>query len=602
MHRVSVVMASYNGEKFIKEQVDSILKNLQKEDELIISDDGSTDKTLELLEVYKDDSRVKIIEGPKKGVKANFENALRACSGEYIFLSDQDDIWVDNKIDTVLPYLRNFDVVVHDCSVVDSTKKTLENSFFAYRKCGTGILKNILKNTYIGCCMAFNRKLLSYILPIPNNIEMHDQWIGIIGEKYGKGNIFISDNLLQYRRHDKNESSLHHYPLRKMFTNRKVLIINYFKRIKEVQENGKICTNHRTKFKILAIYLPAFHRIKENDEWWGPGFTEWDNVRNAKKYFKKHIQPIEPMDDYYYDLSRKKDIEKQIDLANKYMVDGFIFYHYWFGNDKKLFEKPAEILKDKIKATIGYCFCWANESWITTWHGQDPKQLMPQVYEGKEDWKKHILYFLPFFKDSRYIKINDRPILFIYKPNEIPDYENMIDYWNKILEENDMAPIYIIEYISSKNRNLYSLKSDAVVEFEPLYTTFFDITIFNKAKRFICKKLHVIDFQNYNKLWKKIINRKRTYNGKPIFRGCFSGWDNSPRKEKNSMIVKGCTPVNFEENFRKLVHSNRKDANEFIVINAWNEWSEGAMLEPTKHYQYEFLEAIKTIREEENND
>lgn len=351
--------------------------------------------------------------------------------------------------------------------------------------------------------------------------------------------------------------------------------------------------------KIFAIHLPAFHQIKENDEWWGEGFTEWDNVRSGKKYYKNHIQPLVPYNKKYYDLSKKEDIEHQIDLANQFGVDGFVFYHYWFGNDNLIFEKPVEILRNEINKKIEYCFCWANESWITTWHGKDPEQLMPQVYEGKKDWKKHIDYFIKFFKDDRYTKINGRPVIYIYKPNEIPHYEEMIDFWNDCLNKEGISNIYIIEYISSKNRNLHSEKSDGVVEFEPLYTTFFDISIFNKAKRFLCKKLHIIDFQNYDNLWKKIIKRKRLYSNKTIYKGCFVAWDNSPRKEKNSMIVKGASPEKFEKYLNQLIKSKRKNCtNDFILINAWNEWSEGAILEPSDQYAFKYLEAIKKVKKE----
>lgn len=351
--------------------------------------------------------------------------------------------------------------------------------------------------------------------------------------------------------------------------------------------------------KILAIHLPAFHQIKENDEWWGEGFTEWDNVKSGKKYYKEHIQPVIPYKNKYYDLSKKEDIEYQIDLANKYKVDGFIFYHYWFGNDNMLFEKPVEILKNEINKKIEYCFCWANESWITTWHGMEPKQLMPQIYEGKKDWKKHIEYFIPFFKDERYIKIEGRPVLFIYKPNEIPDYNEMIDYWNEYLKKEGLNEIYIIEYISSKNKKLHSEKSDGVVEFEPLYTTYFDVSIINKFKRFICKKFHVIDYQNYDYLWKKNLKRKRTYSNKTIYKSCFVAWDNSPRKEKNSMIVKGATPKKFGKYLKRLIMTKRKNCSEeYIVINAWNEWSEGAILEPSQHDKFKYLQEIKQVKKE----
>jgi len=168
---------------------------------------------------------------------------------------------------------------------------------------------------------------------------------------------------------------------------------------------------------------------------------------SGKKYFKGHIQPVEPINKKYYDLSNENDIREQIKLANKYNVSGFIFYHYWFGNDKILFEKPAEILREKINDKIEYCFCWANEKWITTWHGRDPEELMPQLYEGKSDWEKHIKYFQKFFEDERYIKIDGKPVLYIYKPNEIPEYEKMLKYWNEYLIDCGFNGIYIVEYI-----------------------------------------------------------------------------------------------------------------------------------------------------------
>lgn len=232
-YKISVAMATYNGEKYIKEQVLSIVNQLNKEDELIISDDGSIDCTLKIIKsLAKKYSQIKILEGPKKGVKANFNNAILHCSGKYIFLADQDDIWLDKKVETVLKCFENNDCVcvVHDAYVKDKKlKETLIDSFHDYRKSSSGILKNIYKNRYLGCCMAFSKQLKNEILPIPDNIEMHDQWIGIICERYGKS-IFIKDKLIAYRRHDENVSSMNHYPLLKMIKNRKILIYELIKR------------------------------------------------------------------------------------------------------------------------------------------------------------------------------------------------------------------------------------------------------------------------------------------------------------------------------------------------------------------------------------
>lgn len=209
--KISVALASYNGEKYIAEQIDSILMNLSENDELIISDDNSTDGTRAIIESYKD-SRIHLIDGPALGVKKNFENAIKACAGRYIFLSDQDDIWEKDKVSTVLSAFENSNcpVVVHDCTIVDEVGNVLVPSFYEYRKSGPGIIKNFWKNTYIGCCMAFDSALLKKeILPIPNDIEMHDQWIGMIGDRFGK-NVFISEKLIKYRRHSDTETDCFH--------------------------------------------------------------------------------------------------------------------------------------------------------------------------------------------------------------------------------------------------------------------------------------------------------------------------------------------------------------------------------------------------------
>lgn len=350
--------------------------------------------------------------------------------------------------------------------------------------------------------------------------------------------------------------------------------------------------------KILALYLPAYHQVKINDDVWGEGFTEWDNVKAATPLFKGHKQPIEPINNNYYDLSKKEDIEKQICLANKYKVDGFIIYHYWFGNNMQALERPAEILRYEIQEKTNYCFCWANQSWFTTWHGKSSKIIVNQEYGEKEEWIKHFNYLFKFFKDDRYIKVDNKPVIYIYNMSDIKHAKEMFELWDKMLRKENFNGIYIVEFISSKNVKLSYNKSDAIVEFEPLYTTFFDVSKLNLLKRFICKKFKIIDFQDYNNLCKKIVNRKRTYNGKTIQKGFFCGWDNSARKGRNSMIVKNSTPQNFGDNLKKLINNNRKDAtNDFIIINAWNEWSEGAMLEPTEKNQYKFLEVIKKIKE-----
>lgn len=202
---VSVVLAAYKGEKYIAEQVGSILPQLSEEDELIISDDYPQGKTREALKNITD-SRLRFIDGPGRGLIKNFENAIINASGEYIFLSDQDDVWLEGKVKAVMLEFENgADVVMHDADIVDGNLIPTGDTVFGVNRAGMGIVKNIIKNSYQGSCMAFRASLKPYILPFPDNIPMHDQWIGLMGEKHGKVSL-IKKSYLLYRRHGGNAS------------------------------------------------------------------------------------------------------------------------------------------------------------------------------------------------------------------------------------------------------------------------------------------------------------------------------------------------------------------------------------------------------------
>lgn len=232
---ISVCMATYNGEKYIEKQLDSILKNLTNEDELIISDDGSTDNTIDILNKYaKKYKQIVLLEGPRKGVIKNFEYALKYAKKDIIFLSDQDDEWEQDKVEKVI---REFNkektlVVVHDACVIDAEGHKILGSLFEIRKSQPGLIKNLVKNSYVGCCMAVRRELLQVALPFPENIEMHDWWLGLFSD-CRKASVFIGDKLVRYRRHGNNVSGMKHYPLIRMIKNRVVLLFYLTKRLME---------------------------------------------------------------------------------------------------------------------------------------------------------------------------------------------------------------------------------------------------------------------------------------------------------------------------------------------------------------------------------
>ena len=232
---ISVCIATYNGEKYIKDQLASILVQLKADDEVIISDDSSTDKTVEIIKSFND-KRIILYENQKfKSPIFNFENSLTYARGDYIFLSDQDDIWVPNKVKTMKEFLLNFDLVLSDTDIIDANGNILNKSFYQMNGSQNGLLKNLVKNSYLGCTMAFNQKILQKSLPFPKDIAMHDWWIGLIAEIYGK-TYFIDEKLIYYRRHGSNASPAgekSHYSLLQKVSFRlimiKNLILRYFK-------------------------------------------------------------------------------------------------------------------------------------------------------------------------------------------------------------------------------------------------------------------------------------------------------------------------------------------------------------------------------------
>lgn len=239
--KISVALTTYNGETYLKEQLDSILANLRKQDELIISDDGSKDATPEILREYMEkDKRIRLVEGPHQGIKKNVEYAIGQCTGEYIFLSDQDDIWMPDKVKRVMEVFEreHCNLVIHDAKVIqaENREKIIMPSFMEFRSAKAGVWKNLLKNSYIGCCMAFKAEFKETVLPIPQDIEMHDQWIGILNDWCNKDSCFLREPLILYRRHGHNNSAMTHYGIGKMIRNRVVFCIRFLQRIPKIHK------------------------------------------------------------------------------------------------------------------------------------------------------------------------------------------------------------------------------------------------------------------------------------------------------------------------------------------------------------------------------
>lgn len=345
--------------------------------------------------------------------------------------------------------------------------------------------------------------------------------------------------------------------------------------------------------KIIAFYLPQFHEIPENNEWWGKGFTEWTNTKRAKPLFIGHYQPKEPLNDNYYSLLDVETCKWQAKTAKENGVYGFCYYHYWF-NGKKLLEKPLEILLKHPEIDMPFCISWANETWSRTWSGKEREILIRQQYGGEEDWENHLQYLLPFFRDKRYIRKEERPVFILYKSGEIPDVSEMIKYWNRRLQQMNMPPLLIIETLSGAQKSKKCQETQACLEFEPMYTIR-NHMFWYKYKREIIQRLKlwkvgIFIKLDYGRICKKIVQRDSGH-----YYGLFPSWDNTPRMGKRAMIITGSSPEKFEYYLREQYLKSIKESHEFLFINAWNEWAEGACLEPDKKYGMGYLEAIKKI-------
>lgn len=369
--------------------------------------------------------------------------------------------------------------------------------------------------------------------------------------------------------------------------------------------------------KVIAFYLPQFHEIPENNEWWGKGFTEWVNVKKAVPLFEGHVQPRVPLNNYYYDLTDREAQIWQANLAKKYGVYGFAYYHYWF-NGKLLLEKPAENMLYDTEVDIPFCFSWANEPWTNVWVSQtNSKVLLQQTYGGKEEWLAHFNYLLPFFKDKRYIKNNGKPLFIIYRPDIIPNLNEMIDYFQEKAEEAGLPGIdFAYQHLAAAKEKMEDdSRFEYNIHFEPIYAEFqLEKNKYKLLKEF---KRRVADFfehytsinirslttrrglkvYDYDTVWNNILNRK-PYSLKCV-PGVYVDWDNTPRKGINGKVHKGACPEKFKKYFYEQVKRTKDVYHQnMIFVYAWNEWAEGGYLEPDERFKYGYLEAIHDVLEE----
>jgi lipopolysaccharide biosynthesis protein len=356
--------------------------------------------------------------------------------------------------------------------------------------------------------------------------------------------------------------------------------------------------------KLIAFYLPQFHPIPENDQWWGKGFTEWNNVIKGKPLFPGHYQPHLPADLGFYDLRLPEIREAQVTLARENGIYGFCYYHYWF-HGQRLLERPFNDCLTSDKPAFPFCLCWANETWRRNWDGHSGTVLIEQTYSLEDD-KKHIRWLCDkVFCDARYIRIKEKPLFLIYRASLLPNLPQTIDLWREEALRLGIGEIYLcrVESFPDETGDPRKYGFDAAVEFQPEWRIFGKALYQGKPKRFLSKLGFIpkayFDHKVYD--YNEIVERmlKKSKPNYKIFPCVFPSFDNSVRRKQDALIIINSTPEKYQYWIQKILAKYKiSDTEENILfINAWNEWAEGNHLEPCQKWGTKYLEATKNALE-----
>lgn len=369
---------------------------------------------------------------------------------------------------------------------------------------------------------------------------------------------------------------------------------------------------------VIAFYLPQFHAIPENDAWWGKGFTEWTNVRKAEPLFDGHYQPRVPLGKNYYNLLDSSTLRWQVNLANKYGVGGFCFYHYWF-DGHMLLEKPVEMYLHDKSLTLPFCICWANEHWTNQWVSGENKVLIEQRYGAECEWREHFEYLLPFLRDERYIHVDGKPLLVLYRPEIVDCLVDMLACWRRLAKEAGFGGLTIA--YQHPSYYVYPQKDESLfdynIEYQPTMADTLQKSQHHKVLRAIKRRVTPIlenklgldlrfvgnssglTHKSYDEIWQFVLEMNPTRGMGNSFPGAFVDWDNTPRRGEHGTVYDGTTVEKFKNYFkRQVIHARTAYGSDYLFLFAWNEWAEGGYVEPDELRQYGFLESIHDSLEE----
>lgn len=362
----------------------------------------------------------------------------------------------------------------------------------------------------------------------------------------------------------------------------------------------------KRKARVIAFYLPQFHPTPENDKFWGKGFTEWTNVAKAKPLYKGHDQPRIPADLGFYDLRLPQIREAQAEMAREAGVEGFMYWHYWFGNGKMLLEKPFEEVLECGKPNFPFCLGWANHDWSTkTWKDQNGNSMgatmiAEQLYPGEEDYIKHFEYCLRAFNDHRYITVDGKPVFMVYDPLANPDMKMFIELWQKLAKENGLHGIHFIGNCRGREitpEMVMSLGFDAITT-NRMYqgeTAAVGSTWKRRLLSLLSWKLGGLALMKFD--YAKVVSNMSAPIDKEEY--CYPtilpGYDRTPRAGRSAHIYSNPNPKAFKEHVHDVLSyvANKKDEHKIVILKSWNEWGEGNYMEPDLTYGHQYLDALR---------
>ncbi len=356
--------------------------------------------------------------------------------------------------------------------------------------------------------------------------------------------------------------------------------------------NEVVDRSHRPT--VVALYLPQYHPIPENDMWWEPGFTEWTNVARARPLYCGHRQPDLPSELGFYDLRVSETRDAQAALAKTYSVSAFCYYHYWFGGGQRLLQRPLNDVLASGQPDLPFMLCWANQSWTGVWHGLGDRVLQEQTYPGSADERSHFFSILPALSDRRYLRVGGKPVFMVYSPEELPDAPGFADHWRRLAQESGLPDLYLIAEHRDPFWDARANGFDAFVLMPTIPRRRSSTpwsSPWQKLRNMALDTLGRPSVYQYARQQRRFVPDCAS----PLAIPCvLPNWDNTPRSGKRGVVLEGMTPEAFGVTLDRALTLWRKREREddLIFVKSWNEWAEGNHLEPGQRWGRAYLEVL----------